>query len=105
VFVATHYNIVKYVRLFDFYDTNLELDELVRLKNVTAEQQQAEAARVGVQNLLRDLVRVVIFEQDEPRIRIKLKRGCIVYLVGTDWFFMWIRYIQIYGCTEVVFEN
>lgn len=30
-------------------------------------------------------------------------RGTVVYLVSTEWFLVWVRYLQIYGCNEVIF--
>lgn len=104
LFVATHYNVVKYVRLFDFYDTNLELDELTKLKTQSQDVATTQVtAQARATTMTKELIRILIFEQEEPRIKIRLKRGTIVYLISTEWFFTWIRYIQIFGCTEVVF--
>ena len=30
-------------------------------------------------------------------------RGTIIYLISTEWFLVWVRYLQIYGCNEVIF--
>jgi hypothetical protein len=59
----------------------------------------------NVDDITKNLIRGILFDQEEPRIRIKMKKGTIIYLVSTEWFLVWVRYMQIYGCNEVVFCN
>lgn len=101
--VATQYNVIEYVRLFDFYDTDYEQEVVQKLRREGDEKDEHKGEVSISDNSLRKS-NTSTTENKLFVLKLHINKGDIVYLISMEWFLVWVKYMQIHDCNEISFK-
>ena len=112
--IAKYFDIRQYQRIFDFYDTELELSILDELRTYKHDDNVSSVSRsVKVRSRTdrgddrkedRNDRNDRKEEKKAEAYEIRITKGDKVFLVDKNWFEAWVKYMAIHGCYEIIYE-